>query len=239
MTGRFRILVSWLRKVAAQFPYLLRALRLVWAAARGWTVAWAALLVVQGLLPAATVALTKLLVDSLVDVIETAGAQDAVLTTLLWVVLMGAVMLLNQLMGSATGWVQANQAELVRDHVTSLIHDKSVSVDLAFYDSPEYYDHLHRARAEAGFRPLSLLESLGALLQNGVTLVATSNTRPGSLYRDGLQRERFLPAIDLLQNNTRVVELGGGQDFRLELLQHGGTYLVDAGDSARDCLTCG
>ncbi len=46
------------------------------------------------------------------------------------------------------------------------------SVDLAFYDSPEYFDHLHRATFEAGSRPIAILEGTGSLLQNGITLVS-------------------------------------------------------------------
>ncbi len=67
---------------------------------------------------------------------------------------------------------------------------------------------------------------LEALFEHQLTLVATSNIAPGSLYQDGLQRNRFLPAIDLLQRNTRVQHLEGSKDFRLELLQHNGIYLV-------------
>jgi len=59
---------------------------------------------------------------------------------------------------------------------------------------------------------------LEALFAHRVTLVATSNIAPGKLYRDGLQRDRFLPAIELLQRYTRVQHLEGGKDFRLELL---------------------
>ena len=47
-----------------------------------------------------------------------------------------------------------------------------MAADLAFYELPEFYDHLHRARDEAGYRPLVLFESLGTLLQNGITLLA-------------------------------------------------------------------
>jgi cell division protein ZapE len=70
---------------------------------------------------------------------------------------------------------------------------------------------------------------LEALFERGVTLVATSNTCPGQLYRDGLQRDRFVPAIDLLQRHTEVHCLEGKRDFRLELLQEGGTYRVASG----------
>lgn len=64
---------------------------------------------------------------------------------------------------------------------------------------------------------------LGGLLDNlfaqGVVLVTTSNTAPPDLYRDGLQRARFLPAIETLQRHTRVLELGGTIDFRLRILE--------------------
>ena len=57
---------SKLERVLAQLPYLPRALALVWASARGWTIAWAVLLLLQGILPAAAVYLTRALVDSIV-----------------------------------------------------------------------------------------------------------------------------------------------------------------------------
>jgi cell division protein ZapE len=50
-------------------------------------------------------------------------------------------------------------------------------------------------------------------------LVTTSNTAPDGLYRDGLQRARFLPAIELIKRHTRVLELPGTLDFRLRILE--------------------
>jgi len=85
---------------------------------------------------------------------------------------MASALLLAEILRGATHWVSTVQAALVQDHITSLIHDKSVAADLAFYESPEFYDHLHRARAEAGYRPIALLETLGSLLQNSITLIA-------------------------------------------------------------------
>jgi len=69
-------------------------------------------------------------------------------------------------------WVSNVQAEVLQDHIAALIHEKSVTADLAFYELSDYYDHLHRARAEARYRPVALLGNLGALLQNSITLVA-------------------------------------------------------------------
>jgi len=57
------------------------------------------------------------------------------------------------------------------------------------------------------------------LLAEGVTLVATSNIRPDDLYHNGLQRAKFLPAIALIKQHTRVLELQGDLDFRLRILE--------------------
>lgn len=77
---------------------------------------------------------------------------------------------------------------------------------------------------------------LDGLFRRGVTLVATSNLPPDQLYADGLQRQRFLPAIGLLERHTEVVELGGGEDYRLGLLQRAGTYLTPDDPGNRDRL---
>jgi len=69
---------------------------------------------------------------------------------------------------------------------------------------------------------------LGALLERGVVLVMTSNTPPSRLYAGGLQRERFLPAIALLERQLDVVELEAGPDYRLRQLQSAATYLPSA-----------
>lgn len=69
---------------------------------------------------------------------------------------------------------------------------------------------------------------LGGLLENlfrhGVTLVTTSNFEPDELYRDGLQRAKFLPAIELIKQQTRVIELAGETDYRLRILQQSEIY---------------
>jgi cell division protein ZapE len=77
---------------------------------------------------------------------------------------------------------------------------------------------------------------LSGLFERGVTLVATSNAHPDGLYKEGLQRQRFLPAIEALKANTDIVELDGAVDYRLRLLQQAGTYLEPDNDNARGRL---
>jgi cell division protein ZapE len=63
------------------------------------------------------------------------------------------------------------------------------------------------------------------LFRYGVTLVATSNVPPQELYRDGLQRQRFLPAIALLERHLDVLRIGGATDYRLRQLTQANIYL--------------
>ncbi|MDH3689688.1 MAG: cell division protein ZapE [Gammaproteobacteria bacterium] len=65
---------------------------------------------------------------------------------------------------------------------------------------------------------------LKGLFANGVILVATSNTEPDKLYQGGLQRDRFVPAIDLIKAHTAVVKLDGEIDHRLRRLDKANIY---------------
>ncbi len=158
-------------RLRASVSYLPRALALVWRAARGWTLAWFALLTLQGVLPIATVYLTRDLVNRVVA-LTNAPTSENLQATLVIVALFGAVLLFAQVLGGLSNWVRAAQSQLVADYILDQIHTQAAALDLSFYDAPAYYDTLHRARTDAFSRPVALLENLGALWQNSITLIA-------------------------------------------------------------------
>lgn len=75
------------------------------------------------------------------------------------------------------------------------------------------------------------------LFAHNVTLVATSNIIPDELYRNGLQRERFLPAIKLINEHTEIVNVDSGVDYRLRTLEQAEIYHFPLGEQADQNLS--
>ena len=90
-------------------------------------------------------------------------------------------------------------------------------------------DELHIADITDAMMMKRLLE---ALFEQGVVVVTTSNFAPDSLYMHGLQRNQFLPAIDLIKQNMEVLNVDAGTDYRLRELEKAGVYHVEAGADA-------
>lgn len=78
---------------------------------------------------------------------------------------------------------------------------------------------------------------LTVLFDEGVVMVMTSNYEPSTLYPHGLQRENFLPTIALLKAQLEVLNVDGGNDYRLRNLESARTYISPLSDSARGELT--
>ncbi len=160
-----------LRESAVRLPLMWRGLGLVWRAARFWTVAWVALLVAQGMVPAAQVWLTRAAVDRLATAIASGGALDAFAGAWPPVALIGVLWIVGQALSSLSAWVRAVQGELVQDHIKALVHRQALRLDLDFFERPESYDLMYHASSLAVQQPLNLIENLGAIVQHGLTLL--------------------------------------------------------------------
>ncbi|MCP5195626.1 MAG: cell division protein ZapE [Gammaproteobacteria bacterium] len=77
---------------------------------------------------------------------------------------------------------------------------------------------------------------LKELFNQGVTLITTSNLPPDDLYKDGLQRARFLPAIDLIKQHLDVLNVDGGIDYRLRYLERAEIYHYPLDERAEQVL---
>ena len=172
MTDTIQYTRTRLSRLAEELRYLPRTLAMVHRASGKLIFLWGLSLIAQGLLPVATVYLTRAIVNALVTAIRSGGQWNDLRHVIVIAVWFGAVVLVTQLLVGLTAWIRTAQSEMVREQLACEIQRKSLEVDLAFYDSSDFYDHLHRARMEATHRPIELMEGLGSLLQGSITFVA-------------------------------------------------------------------
>jgi ATP-binding cassette subfamily B protein len=149
---------------------LLKAIGLVWGITRRLTIIWAFLLVMQGLLPVATVYLTKAFTNSLLTTLTKNGADIS--RTIFLGLLFVVIYIAGSLFGYLQKTVKTKQSEIIQDSITNKIHDKALQMDMAFFESPESFDRLYRAQVDAKNMPQQLLDNLGMLSQSIITLAA-------------------------------------------------------------------
>ena len=161
-----------LRQIRERARFLSFALRLVWAAAPGYTAFWGSLLVVQGLAPPAIVALTKRVVDGANAAVGGGFSADNLAPILLPLGIIVVLYLVQTVSGAVSEWTTTAQAELVQDHIKALIHDRATKADFMYFESAEYHDLLNQVNSEAGSRTLQLLQSLGDIVRAGVSILS-------------------------------------------------------------------
>jgi ATP-binding cassette subfamily B protein len=162
------------------------------------------LLVIQGVLPVATVQLTRRLVDGISAAVGSGATWINFEPVAVVAGLMIGTLVLTEVLQLCGEWVRATQSELIQDYIAQLVHEKCVSVDMGFYEMSTFYDHLHRARADAATRPLALLESSGSALQNSITLVAMAAVLlPYGIWLPPTLLVSTLPALYVVLHTSR------------------------------------
>ena len=146
------------------------SLKLVWDSAPGWTVANIILSVIRSVLPLLLVVLIKLLIDNITDSVKSGGAIDES-KILLIVIAVAVVYFTDEISSDLSNWVHMNQSYRLEVYMYSLLHKKSISLDLINFEKPEYFDILSRASREAPWRPYSILNNLISLLKGVASLL--------------------------------------------------------------------
>jgi ATP-binding cassette subfamily B protein len=149
-----------------------RAFLLVWGATKKWTILAFILTAIQGLLPLAILYIIKLIVDAITYSVQSDSIANDFSTVAYYIIAAFAVMIFQIGVQHLASYTEEIQASLVTNYVVKLIHEKSISLDLSYYENPEYYDTLHRAQQDGPYRPISIVKGLTSLLQNGVSLIA-------------------------------------------------------------------
>ncbi len=149
---------------------LRQGLALVWQSGRGWTVLQIVLLVLASVVPLLALYLTKEIIDTVAGAVSSGGGDAGRLTIL--ILLAGLVAIIAAVLRLLSTLVSEVQAARLGDRVQEILHAKSVAVDLEYYENPEFHDTMHRAQAEAPFRPSRIVASLAQVAQGGLSLLA-------------------------------------------------------------------
>lgn len=154
-----------------------QTLGFVWRSGPGWTIASAAVILLSAALPLLFLYAIKLLVDLVTGAVAAGVAPDGSVSDaqfhslLLMIGFAGGVALLQSLITAGSRWIGEAQAQAVTDTMFGILHDKSVQVDLGYYENPAFKDRLHRAQLEAPYRPTRIVNSLRDVALNGFTLL--------------------------------------------------------------------
>ena len=147
-----------------------RAFLLVWKASRNWTLLSILLTLIQGVIPLLTLYVLKLLVDTVTLAIGSDDHSEGIRQAVYLILATAAIAILQAGLRQFGGYVAEAQAAEVTDYVAGRIHEKSIGLDLSYYENPRYYDTLHRAQQEGPHRPTKIVNGLTQTLQSGVSL---------------------------------------------------------------------
>jgi ATP-binding cassette subfamily B protein len=127
---------------------------------------------VQGFIPLLALYIVKLIVDTITLALQSGNAMSSYQSVVSLVIAAAAVAIVQSAVRTLASYVAEAQGAVVTDYVSSALHDKSIALDLAYYENPKYYDTLHRAQREGPYRPTKIVNGLTRVLQNGVSLIA-------------------------------------------------------------------
>src|SRR5215468_6648322 len=149
-----------------------RVLQLVWDSNAPLTASLAVLNLTQGVLPAARVWLSKLLVDAVVHAVSTGEGMSALPTVALLVVLQFVLGAIGNLLGTFSNICQQLLQEQVANRIQMLVMRQANNLDLIFFERPQFYDLLQQVQQGATYRPVQMVQTAFGLIRQLLTFVS-------------------------------------------------------------------
>lgn len=149
-----------------------RVFPLLWASSRRWTLLSTLLMVLEVIFGLAMLYLLKQLADVVTGLLGNEAASANIAPVMRYVALTGITTLAFMISRSLSNLAKEACGLLVADHIDRQIHARAVEADLAFYESPRYFDTLERAREAGNQRPVQVVGNLMMLAKNGLMLTA-------------------------------------------------------------------
>jgi ATP-binding cassette subfamily B protein len=147
---------------------LSRIVRFVWRIKPFHATILCVLTVIQGFIPAINLWIGKLIIDSVVQGIG--GGREAFVQTLYYLLILLGINLLSNTISYGSSIIQTLLGDIVANRINVQVIEKSTSLDLFYYENPEFYDKLSRAQREASYRPLTIISQVFQLMQNSITI---------------------------------------------------------------------
>jgi ATP-binding cassette subfamily B protein len=165
------LLPKW-KEVRRSFAHTPRAVKLVWQTSRWATVGLGFLTLAAALLPASQAWVGKLIVDGVVSSIQQGPDPERIRSVFVYLILELILFLLATGLNQARRLIQQLIQLQLANRIRGEIIGKALSLDLAFFEHPDFYDRLQNARRESGYKPVDLINDTFLIVQNTITLIS-------------------------------------------------------------------
>jgi ATP-binding cassette, subfamily B, bacterial len=165
------LLQQW-KKIRGSFTHTPQALRLVWQANRSATLGLGFLTLAGALLPASQAWVGKLIVDGVVASIRGGQNDEHVREVFYYLILELILFLLSTALNHSRRLIQQLIQLQLANRIRTDIIRKALTMDLASFEQPDFYDRLQNARREGGYKPVELINDSFLIVQNLITLIS-------------------------------------------------------------------
>src|SRR5499426_1423513 len=166
-----RLLQKW-QEIRRSFTHTPQAVKLVWQT-NPWATAGLGFLTLGGaLLPASQAWVGKLIVDGVVASIQRGADPERIKAVFVYLILELALFLLSTALNQARRLMQQLIQLQLANRIRGEIIHKALTLDLAFFEHPDFYDRLQNARRESGYKPVDLINDTFLIVQNTITLIS-------------------------------------------------------------------